>query len=379
MGEELLIRSLSDKFGENSDVSKKHDDSSPPWRTVFRNPENYLVNKELDRAAYVALLLGQPLLLTGEPGAGKSDFARKLAHVFNLGDVEEAHVKTTTVGRDLLYSFDDIGRFRDATDKDRTHSHPLRKYVRFNGLGRAILRSAGPDEEIVLVGRDIVEVLGRDLADGEVLTLGTLFPLEFLIANGRADPKPITDRRRCVVLIDEIDKAQRDTPNDLLDEIERMRFEIPELGISISSSSTHWPIVVITSNAERVLPAPFLRRCVFHRLVTPDDRRTLEAIVAARMSESFSKSPAFDEALAIFMELRNNPGARPPGLSELLAWLLLLDRMGVMKGGSLPKKGEGLDLVEASLSALSKTDVDFDAAKFAFGKWKSGELVVARN
>jgi MoxR-like ATPase len=380
----LLIESLRQRFGRSPaptapptsarEVRKPEPaekTSALPWRVVFRDPEKYIVGATLDRAAYVALLLGQPLLLTGEPGAGKSDFAHKLDHVFNLGGAEELHVKTTTVGRDLLYSFDDIGRFRDATGKTGSAVRPLCKYVRFNGLGRAILLSAGPRYPVDPVGREMSEILGRELEPGKQLTLFDLFPAEFGSAEGFDEGDPATGRSRKVVLIDEIDKAQRDTPNDLLDEIERMRFEIPELGIKVESSASHWPIVVITSNAERTLPAPFLRRCVFHRLTTPTDPNLLKTIIAVRMSESFSSSPAVEDALRIFLELRKNPGQRPPGLSELLSWCLLLQRMK-FDGAPLPRDGANVDLLEASLAALSKTEVDFEAAKLVFQNWKDG-------
>lgn len=387
IGGPLLIEGLRDTHGRPASpvaASRRHAENQAttgvmlPYSRVFRGSDKYLVSSELDRAAYVALLLSQPLLLTGEPGAGKSAFARKIADILNLGEVEEAHVKTTTTGRDLLYSFDDVGRFRDATDKERTGHEPLAKYVRFNGLGRAILRSAGPDEEVELAGREVAEVLGRQLAPDEKLTLGLLFPLEFPDYKQGAGDDPAAGRTRSVVLIDEIDKAQRDTPNDLLDEIERMRFDIPELGITIKSSDTHWPIVIITSNAERSLPAPFLRRCVFHRLVTPGDTKILKTIIAARMSEGFSNSPAIDDVLRIFLDLRDSPVERAPGLSELLSWCLLLDRMKMIKSGNrLPRDTANTRLLEASLAALSKTEADFITAQAVLGRWRDDKVPAA--
>jgi MoxR-like ATPase len=354
-------------------------DPGLPWRLAFRKAENYIVSDALDRAAYVALLLGQPLLLTGEPGAGKSDFARKLAQIFELGDVQEIHVKTTTLGRDLLYSFDDIARFRDATAKGSADSskssRPLSEYVRLNGLGRAILRSAGPKGRVSPVGRELDEIYrGTELPDGDGhISLGALFPAEFGQFNGK--PATITASIRSVVLIDEIDKAQRDTPNDLLDEIERMQFDIPELGITIKASEKVWPIVVITSNQERVLPPPFLRRCVFHRLDTPEDPATLHQILAARLTEEFSRGSMANDALDIFLGLRKNPGQRAPGISELLAWCLLLQRLEFKLSAPLPREGERFELLEASLAALSKSDADFEAAKRVLSQWKAGQLL----
>jgi MoxR-like ATPase len=395
-GDGLLIGKLTDYFKRRgdretasaSDALLETRGPGTPWRMAFRDPKNYIVPAALDRAAYVSMLLGQPLLLTGEPGAGKSDFARKLADLFNLGIVQEVHVKTTTLGRDLLYSLDDVARFRDAIDRaqpgqsgqkrvssrqDSLARKPLSHYVEFNGLGRAILRSAGPDCRVAPVGRDLTEIYAGPVGDGGSIALSELFPREFGAAQGQNPKDRITEPVRSVVLIDEIDKAQRDTPNDLLDAIERMRFDIPELGITVTAQSEYWPIVIITSNAERVLPAPFLRRCVFHRLVTPEDLETLKTILAARLSEDFSRGQLAVDALAIFLNLRKQ-SQRPPGLSELLAWCLLLQRLGFNESEPLPRDESNLELLEASLSALSKSEVDFDVAKRVLGQWRSGAL-----
>ena len=385
-GDNLLIDKLAGYFagrGAARQAGKPDGDPSllesrglgKPWRMAFRDAGNYIVPAALDRAAYVSLLLGQPLLLAGEPGAGKSDFARKLAHIYNLDDVQEVHVKTTTLGRDLLYGFDDIARFRDANPLDRsaaTKPRTVSGYIQFYGLGRAILRSAGPDYEVTPVGRTLGEIYDGPLPPGaKGVKLSALFPAEFGAAEGQDPAKKVTGKERTVVLVDEIDKAQRDTPNDLLDVIERMRFPIPELGITIAASEDHWPIVVITSNAERVLPAPFLRRCIFHRLVTPEDEETLKTILGARMTEHFSAGPVARDALTIFLAMRKQC-QRPPGLSELLAWCLLLHRLEFDKrDGGLPTEGEkDVELLETSLSALSKSDADFEVAKRVLAQWR---------
>lgn len=377
----LLIGKLIDRFrggrgkpAEQAASQLETHGAGTPWRMAFRDAENYVVPPELDRAAYVALLLGQPLLLTGEPGAGKSDFARKLAQLFNLGEVQEVHVKTTMLGRDLLFDFDDVARFRDSTgDSNNKTILPLSSYVRFYGLGRAILRSAGPDYRVKPTGHGLQEIVRGKLAlDGEgTISLAELFPSEF--GRDEASVDKITEPMRTVVLIDEIDKAQRDTPNDLLDVIERMRFPIPELGITITASADYWPIVLVTSNAERTLPAPFLRRCVFHRLTTPEDVGTLKKILGARMTEDFGNGELAKGALKIFLALRRQ-SQRPPGLSELLAWCLLLQRLGFKQSEPLPSDEKSAALFEASLSALSKSEVDFEAAKRILAQWKNGTL-----
>ena len=410
-GDDLLIGNLKRFFARSGpDENKPALESlletrgpGAPWRVVFRNPEHYVVAPALDRAAYVSLLLGQPLLLTGEPGAGKSDFARKLAHLFDLGVVQEVHVKTTTLGRDLLYGFDDVARFRDAIVKvlprqqEQSGGHPssaraqgtrdpsydpssssprpkpLCRYVQFHGLGRAILRAAGPGYRVTPVGRDLGEIYdGSPNEDGSI-NLVDLFPTEFGAAEGQDVSERVTRQVRTVVLIDEIDKAQRDTPNDLLDTIDRMRFDIPELSITIEAPPDYWPIVIITSNAERTLPAPFLRRCVFLRLVTPEDRETLTKILAGRMTEDFSRGKMAADALNIYLNMRKQ-SQRPPGLAELLAWCLLLQRLGFDHAAPLARYGKDAELLETSLSALAKTETDFEAAKRVLSQWREGTV-----
>jgi MoxR-like ATPase len=233
---------------------------------------DYLFSDELATAANVALHLGRPLLVTGEPGTGKTALAWGLARQLGAGEVLEFHAKSTSVGRDLLYTVDSMRRFYDAQiQSDRAQR--AEDYLTYQALGRAIR----------------------------------------------------SDRTR-VVLIDEIDKAPRDFPNDLLDEIQRMRFSVAELNQTFEASCRHF--VVITSNSERRLPAPFLRRCVYHHIPFPDPallgRILTHHMAGLRLSESF-----LGLVVERFFAIRDVEGlVKPPSTDELLAWTRVLVAMG---------------------------------------------------
>ena len=236
---------------------------SEKWRDLpgfnpdeLTHPKDYLAPAGLVSAVNVALELSMPLLLTGEPGCGKSQLAYSLAweldHPHNPGGSWQKPltftVKSDTQSRDLFYRFDTLGRFR-ASRRDGENDDP-RRFLRFEALGVAIMQA---------LGSDVVHRLGLR---------------ECLDLSGHS--QTITEPRRPVVLIDEIDKAPREVPNDILNEIERMTFDIPELfevgrnktTISLQDSGMR-PIVVITSNRERELPDAFLRRCVYYHLDLP--------------------------------------------------------------------------------------------------------------
>lgn len=272
-----------------------------PWHIAGESGEGYEISPQLLKAAQVALLLHQPLLLTGDPGVGKTRFAAALASRLRL-DLQRIHVKTTTSGRDLLYSFDDVARFRDAAilksdASGETGAKPLASYVRFNGLGRAIMRSAGPQRLVSPKGFSMREIAGDKHAGRSDIPLGELFPVEF---------EGIEGPSHSLVLIDELDKASRDAPNDLLVEIEEMHFDILELGLTIRADHEHWPIIIITSNSERSFPDPFLRRCVFHHLELPNEK--LPMIIARRLPGLPQDSALVDSAIERFRTIREEKG-----------------------------------------------------------------------
>jgi len=173
-----------------------------------------------------------------------------------------------------------------------------------------------------------------------------------------------------VVLIDEVDKAPRDFPNDLLNEIDRLYFKIPELGNSVVRASAGLePVLVITSNSERNLPAAFLRRCVYYHIPFPEGR--LEEIVASRLPEFLQvESPLLAEAIAFFTFLRSGAAAveKPPATAELLDWLLYLVQRGAKLSSGL--RGQSA-IVEPSLVTLLKHERDQQRKTLLWDEWKS--------
>jgi MoxR-like ATPase len=314
----------------------------PPITEKYRAPQGYDPSPDLIAAINVALLLGQPLLLTGEPGCGKTSVGYWLAWQLGLGEPLVHNVKSTSNGRELLYDFDELARFRAAQARVAT---PAESFLRLNALGRAIVLSRPADEKLP----------GPDGLTNRHLTY-TLWP--------RDADRTVLDQnfeRRHVVLIDELDKAPRDTPNDLLLELERMEFRIPELGTEVTGNTAHRPVVVITSNSERVLPEPFLRRCVFHHIQAPDARRR-QQIINRRNPPFAERVILMGEAMDFFERLRGELG-RTPGTSELLAWLDALEnqvRRAEATEGRLPASIKGL--VEPTLGVLAKTKEDLERA-----------------
>lgn len=299
---------------------------------LLTNPEDYLAAPALAAAVDVALTLGMPLLLTGEPGSGKSVLADSVAWELGIqrGPLRFV-VKSDTQARDLFYNFDTVGRFHAASTKGLDVR--AQEYIKFEALGLALLHAK--DES---------------------------FSLNYLKAPKRAVNHPGTPCRS-VILIDEIDKAPRDVPNDILDEIARMTFTIRELSTAIDGepvvelSGEHErrnrPIVIFTSNSEKALPEPFVRRCVYHHVQFPPfdrasddeprrqemseaalvlDRRThtVQEIVQRRLADRFNHlDPAVtNDALHLFRFLREQARGmeRRPTLAELLDWLNFLLR-----------------------------------------------------
>lgn len=302
----------------------KHLPTRPPLSALWgrRTVHRYDADQGLLAATNAAIALGQPLLLTGEPGCGKTDFAFAVAR-FQSGkgqawqpdDLEDGlldcYVRSDSRARDLLYHYDAVRRFGEAQHGDRRLVADARHFIELRPLGRA-------------------------LADAE-------------------------RGRRRVVLIDEIDKAPRDLPNDLLRELDQGCFEIKEcpvvppadapaevadrglpiralVGLRRPEAHTR-PLVIVTSNEERQLPDAFLRRCIFHHIRFPSvDRLTalLADIRAATPESPPAAGPDQDRAAArTFAALRNVDGLRkPPATAELLAWYQL-GLQGVIPGDFL--------------------------------------------
>jgi len=258
-------------------------------RNKQTNPAGYHPDRGLIDAVNVALLLNQPLLLTGEPGTGKTQLAAAVAWELGFDPPLMFETKSTNTARDLFYTFDTLGRFHAAQTGEG--SQRSLDYITYNALGIAILRSNEETE------------VKQWLPDG-------------FVHGGR---------RRSVVLVDEVDKAPRDFPNDLLNEVEDMYFKVVELGnVRIAASEDMRPILIITSNSEKHLPDAFLRRCVYYNIPFPEKDRLMQIILAR--TGGWDGEALLSDALDFFANLRQPSSGlhKPPATAELLAWLLAL-------------------------------------------------------
>jgi MoxR-like ATPase len=303
-------------------------------------PEKYIADPGLVDAANVALMLGQPLLLTGEAGTGKTQFAYSLAWELGLGEPYKFETKSHSVARDLFYTYDALKRFQDVQSGLKPES--ILPYLAYQALGIAILRTRP--------WKDNKSLVSEDFPKHEKAT-------------------------RSVVLIDEIDKAPRDFPNDILNEIENMYFRIPEMGnLKVDADRSLPPIVVITSNSEKDLPDAFLRRCVYYNIPFPEKER-LQTIVSNRLGAYVGGTDSFiDDALNLFFELRNAPGGlrKPPSTAEMLGWMIALKDMAPDAENPLAQG----DLALRTLSNLIKTTADQEKARDVVQKWPTREKSV---
>lgn len=231
----------------------------------FTSTERYVATDDLEIAVNAAVTLQRPLLVKGEPGTGKTELARQVAGALDLPLIEW-HVKSTTKAQQGLYEYDAVSRLRDSQLGD-ARVNDVRNYIRKGKLWQAFE------------------------AEGRV-----------------------------VLLIDEIDKADIEFPNDLLQELDRMEFHVYETGETVTARQR--PVVIITSNNEKELPDAFLRRCFFHYIRFPDPE-TLAAIVRVHFPDI--KDKLLTTALTQFFEIRDVPGLKKkPSTSEVLDWLRLL-------------------------------------------------------
>jgi MoxR-like ATPase len=310
-----------------------------PALAPLEKPERYLAEPGLRDACNVALLLGQPLLLTGEPGTGKTCFAASLAWELGFDEPLRFQVKSTSTARSLFYTYDTLQRFQDIQSSAvPPEAEQAARYLRVLALGQAILDTHPP-------GKLPEAVAG--LASAGV-------------------PK------RSVVLIDEMDKAPRDFPNDLLHELEHLSFTIPELGgLQLQAREGLRPLVVITSNSEKDLPDAFLRRCVYHHLAFPEPER-LREIVTRQLQDWPCGSAAMEDAIDLFYRLREHRSGlrKRPATAELLCWLLTLPHM---LGESSLADSRGLrgqeEAVRRSFSSLIKTADDQARAARVLSEW----------
>ena len=231
----------------------------------FESTAEYIATSDLSIAVNAAVTLEKPLLIKGEPGTGKTELARQVANSLSL-PIIEWNIKSTTRAQQGLYEYDAVSRLRDSQLGDADINN-IENYIKRGKLWEAF------------------------------------------VANSKT-----------VLLIDEIDKADIEFPNDLLHELDQMEFHVYETGQQITAK--HRPIIIITSNNEKELPDAFLRRCFFHFIRFPD-QNTLEKIVEIHFPKI--KKSLLNNALTQFFEIRETPGLKKkPSTSEVLDWLKLL-------------------------------------------------------
>ncbi len=239
----------------------------------FHGTDKYYLNPELKEIVNIAMAMDKPLLVTGEAGTGKTQLAFQISRALDL-TLEEARCKSTFKGEELCYVYDTVLRLNDSrfgTEESGRDVNNIWDYLNFGPIGRAFM----------------------------------------------------SDERR-VLLLDEIDKTDSDTQDNLLDVLEDGSFIIREINYKVKAK--YMPVIVITSNAKRELSDPFLRRCYCHHIPFPD-MEEMSRIVRLHYPEI--PAPLMDSALAIFYHLREQGFEKPPATAELLDWLGALQLDGV--------------------------------------------------
>lgn len=232
---------------------------------IYKGSSGYVASKELIEAVNVAITLQKPLIIKGEPGTGKTMLAQSIAESLKMKLIVW-NIKSTTKAKDGLYFYDTVQRLNDARFHDRDISD-IKQYIKLGKLAEAFI-----------------------------------------------------SEERAVLLIDEIDKADIEFPNDLLNELDEMSFYIPETKETIVAKQR--PVVIITSNSEKDLPDPFLRRCVFHYIEFPD-YELMKEIVRVHFPDIHRE--LLEKALKIFYDIRKIGELRKkPSTSELIDWIRVL-------------------------------------------------------
>ena len=262
----------------------------------FDGTKNYISTDDLNIAVNAAIALEKPLLIKGEPGTGKTELARQISESLGL-KIIEWNIKSTTKAQQGLYEYDAVSRLRDSQ-----------------------------------LGEKKIENIGNYIKKGKIWN-------------------SFESKERAVLLIDEIDKADIEFPNDLLQELDKMEFFVYETNETVKAIKR--PIVIITSNNEKELPEAFLRRCFFHYIQFPD-KDTLEKIISVHYPDI--KKLLLENALNRFFEIREVPGLKKkPSTSEALDWIKLLLIEDI---NPLDLKSDGKDILPKLHGALIKNEQD---------------------
>ena len=320
--------------------------------SLLDHPGKYVPDERLVDAVNVAIRLGKPLLLTGEPGTGKTQLAYNLAYTLQIGPtkakeviaggqsaVKDFHIpfrftaQHNSLAQDIFYRYDSLQHFSDANankikNTDGDTELDIDKYIRYGALGEAIMLAKN-------------------------------------------------DEKRSVVLIDEIDKAPREFPNDLLEAIEDFRFTIKEKdGPPIEAPKNLKPIVIITSNREKMLPDAFLRRCIYYHIVFPSMDKIKEIVRSRLYGDSTEKQASslrfedkeLDSLLTHFAAVRDLMRKKKPSTSELLGWLQILNTYTEFSAQNLSSAltPSDIDILRLSYTVLAKHESDLQILENQF-------------
>lgn len=276
--------------------------------------EDYILSQKLEKAVNVAIFLRQPLLLTGEPGTGKTALAYHLAEHFGH-ELKVFYTKTASNAKDLFYTYDALKHYQWVQNhKEELENKEIEeKFINYKALGE-IIKEIQQNQD-----------------------------------------------KRFVLLIDEIDKAPRDFPNDLLNEIENMEMEVPEIERAGENSfklnnPQQRPLIIITSNTEKNLPEPFLRRVVYFHIDFPDQDELL-LILRKKLATDMFTDDEWKKLVACFYRLRNQVERKPPATAELIAWTKMIHASKLpvdLLDNPKQMQDEQKELFKASFSILAK-------------------------
>ena len=307
--------------------------------------KGYWAGEDLETSVNVALALGRPLLVTGEPGVGKTHLGFSIARRLGISQVLTFTSKSNSQARDLFYQYDALGRFQAAqvyaselgaaAPSERPKPPSAADFIEYAALGRAILDAHAPEE------------------------------VAHLAAGSYRHPG---QARRSVIIVDEVDKAPRDFPNDLLIEIESLAFQVPELASKTREKAPgispgvikrrERPIVIITSNSERQLPDAFLRRCVFHHIEFPASASVLHKIIIDRLGADAPHDALISDAVELVTRLRRSSQMEKlPATDELIAFVSACAAIG----------GDFKAAARQARSALGKSARDQKTVETAIG------------